>query len=298
RSTKKYHYLYDIRPDHRLDPSHHRIKNTYDAHYGDQQVYVYARYRCDRRGGKEQHDAHPSQLIEDERQTAYHPNLVIEPLLQVLVRRGDTQSPKKGDVVLHDNRRNESNHHRSQRERPVGCIYQRRDGHKRDGAELCTVYTKPRRPPGDLTAGSEEIVCGLVLFVENEPDPHHHGKIDDQRRPIQPSEPRRLGKSEHTGRTLSGPDFTVDDHPAAIPLHRRNRYARRIGRKCSKVQIRVALDVIREQTPDETRKCRRIFMLCSLSIQSTGKEDMIVTDCRGRTRTRGYTARHVREPPP
>ena len=224
--AEQHDHLQRVGPDDRLDAAQHSIDRREGAHGQDACVDVDARHGSQGQGRQIEDDAHPAELEQDESGTAAQARGQVEPLLQVLIRRGDLEAPEERQVQPHYEGRHGENHHVRDNVHPVRGERLRRDGQEGDRAELCAVDREPGRPPRDAAPAEEEVVRGLFAPGEVHAHRDEGGEVHDDHRVVQPSEAAFEsvdGPTPHAARADTGTHLARGDDDRVVPLHDRRR---------------------------------------------------------------------------
>ena len=206
--------LDDVAPDNGFDTAHGAVEDGDEGHQGDTYIYIDTRDGGHGQRGKEQHESRASYHEDDEEYAGHEAGGRVEAALQIFVGRGDVQAAEERQVVLDDGERNEQDADLHGIVGPVGGVGLGGNRHIGDGAEHGGKDADARRPPGNAAATLEEIFAGVRgTLHEVVTEIHHTEEIEDEHRPVQPTEVGGVGDvhSGDVGTADAGLLFAADD---------------------------------------------------------------------------------------
>ena len=173
-------------PRHGFDTAHECISEAQDAHQGYAEEDVETRDDVEGDRWQQQHDAHASDLEEDESDAAQDAHEGIEPCFEVFIGRGDIEPAVEGDEQQHDDRYGQHDARVEEQIAPIRGIGFGRNGHEGDGAERRSEDAQPDDEPRDASPSLEVVVGGLLVFREVPADECQREEIEGDDADVEP----------------------------------------------------------------------------------------------------------------
>ena len=222
-AAEQYKGLHRIRPDDRLDAAHHAVDDAQQSHDQHALRRGHGGDGGQRQRGQCHHHRHAEQVEAAETGAAKITGVPIEPLLQILIRRGDVNAAEEGQGKINGNGRHADNHEIAHHINPVLGEGLSGDAHEGQGTEHGGEDGTACRPPHHVLAAPEILVRAGVFVGEIRTQRHHRAEVNRQHGVIQhtKSDGTPLGPYQpQVRRTHAGTHLAGCKDDAVIPLDR------------------------------------------------------------------------------